>query len=49
MIRHTLMEDICEEEAKTHTQVITCGMIQKAVESLKTGKAADEHGLKAEN
>jgi hypothetical protein len=48
-VRHTLMEDICEEEAKTYTQVITSEMIQKAVESLNTGKAADEHGLKAEH
>ena len=48
-VRHTLMEDICEEEAKTHTQVITSEMIQNAVESLNTGKAADEHGLKAEH
>jgi hypothetical protein len=43
------MEDMCEEEAKTHTQVITSEMIQKAVESLHNGKAADEHGLKAEH
>jgi hypothetical protein len=43
------MEDICDEEPKTHTQVITSEMIQKAVESLNTGKAADEHGLKAEH
>ena len=48
-VSHTLMEDIFEEEAKTHTQVITSEMIQKAVESLNTGKAADEHGLKAEH
>jgi hypothetical protein len=43
------MEDICEEEAKTCTRVITSEMIQKVVESLNTGKAADEHGLKAEH
>ena len=48
-VRHTLIEDICEEEAKTHTQVISAEMIQKAVESLNTGKAADEHGLKSEH
>jgi hypothetical protein len=48
-LHHTLMEDICDEEPKTHTQVITSEMIQKAVESLNTGKAADEHGLKAEH
>ena len=48
-VSHTLMKDICEEEVKIHTQVITSEMIQKAVESLNTGKAADEHGLKAEH
>ena len=46
-LHHTLMEDICDEEPKTHTQVITSEMIQNAVESLNTGKA--EHGLKAEH